>query len=148
MEKLKLSLDVVNPSEFHNLGIELWLNKQKFFDNSISPGTHHIIHEFEVADGDHFFKIKLKNKNKDRVNEHTKIDDNGTIISDAVIDISNVTFNEIQIDQLMTDHGEYVHDNNGSQVIAVHKFYGSLGCNGHVQLKFSTPIDFWLLENM
>lgn len=144
MEKIKLSLDVINPSQFHNLGIELWINKAKFFDNLIGPGTHHVIHEFDSNDGDHILKIKFKNK----TNEHTKINDAGEIISDALINISNITLDEIKIDQLVFEKSEYIHDGNGSQTIAVHRFYGDLGCNGHVQLRFSTPIYLWLLENM
>ena len=144
MENIKLSLDITNASKFHNLGIELWLDKNKFFDNTVSPGQHHIIHEFNSDDGEHCLKIKLKNK----TNEHTKIDDSGVITSDALINISNIQLDEIQIDQLMYRIAEYVHDGNGSKTVAVHKFYGDLGCNGHVQLDFSAPIYLWLLENM
>ena len=144
MDKIKLSLDITNPSEFHNLGIELWIDKAKFFDNLIGPGTHHVIHEFEIADGDHCFKIKFKNKR----HEHTKIDEAGGIISDALINVSNICLDEIKIDQLIHEKAEYIHDTNGIETIAVHPFYGNLGCNGHVQLKFSTPVYLWLLENM
>lgn len=149
MEKLKLSLDLTNTSEFHNLlDVELWIDKNKFFDNSISPGCHHIIHEFDIADGEHYFKIVLKNKNKERPNQHTKIDDQGSIISDAMIAVSNVIVNDIEIDSLVLKKSQYVHDSNGREVIAVHKFYGNLGYNGRVQLKFSTPVYLWMLENM
>ena len=149
METLKLSLDLVNTSEFHNLlDVELWMDKNKFFDNSISPGRHHIIHEFDVSDGEHYFKIVLKNKNKERSNKHTKIDNQGSIISDSMIAVSNVIVNDIEIDNLLVEKAQYVHDSNGIETIAVHPFYGNLGCNGHVQLKFSTPIYLWLLENM
>jgi hypothetical protein len=148
MEKIKLSLDIVNPSEFHNLGIELWIDKAKFFDSLIAPGTHHVQHEFEVEDGNHSFKIKFKNKNKNKSNEHTKINEDGSIISDALINISNICLDEIKIDQLLYEKAEYVHSTNGIETIAVHPFYGNFGCNGHVQLKFSTPVYLWLLENM
>jgi hypothetical protein len=148
MEKIKLSLDITNDSEFHNMGIELWIDKSKFFDNTVSPGTHHVIHEFDSDDGNHCFKIKLKNKNKNYVNEHTKINEDGEIISDALINISNIQLDEIKIDQLVYEKAEYVHDGNGSKTIAVHKFYGDLGCEGHVQLHFYTPVYMWLLENM
>jgi hypothetical protein len=144
MEKIKLSLDISNASEFHNLGIELWMDKSKFFDNTVSPGTHHVIHEFDSDDGEHCFKIKLKDKSV----ENTKINDAGEIVLDTLINISNIQLDEIQIDQLMYDLAEYVHDGNGSKTIAVHKFYGNLGCNGHVQLHFHTPVYLWLLENM
>jgi len=144
MEKVKLSLDVINSSEFHNIGIELWLDKTKFFDNTVSPGTHHIIHEFESDNSDHYLKITLKNK----TDQHTKINESGEIISDALINISNLNLDEINIDQLLYDKGEYIHNGNGSKTIAIHPFYGDMGCNGHVQLKFSTPVYLWLLENM
>jgi hypothetical protein len=145
---VKLSLDITNPTEFHNLGIELWLGKTKFFDSEISPGTHHVMHEFDSKDDEHYFKIKLKNKNKNADNEHTKINEAGEIVSDALISISNVCLDEIMIDQLMYEKAQYVHDGNGSKTIAVHQFYGDLGCNGYVQLKFHTPVYLWLLENM
>ena len=148
MDKIKLSLDITNPSEFHNLGIELWLNKTKFFDNPVAPGTHHVEYDFDGSDGEHYFKIRLKDKNKNADNEHTKINEAGEIISDVLIFVSNISLDEILIDQLMYEKAEYVHDGNGSKTIAVHKFYGNLGCNGHVQLKFSTPVYLWLLENM
>ena len=144
MEKIKLSLDIVNSSKFHNLGIELWMDREKFFDNLVSPGTHHVIYEFAEDEADHKFKIVLKNKTDD----HTIVDDQGNIIQDALIKIDNICLDEIMIDQLIYEKAEYIHDGNGSKTIAIHKFYGNLGCNGHVQLKFSTPVYIWLLENM
>ena len=144
MDRIKISLDVTNASDFHNMGIELWINRNKFFDNSVSPGKHHVVHEFECGEGDHWLKIVLKNK----THENTLIDDQGNIISDALIDINNVCLDEINIDTMMYNLAEYVHDGNGSKTIAVHDFFGHLGCNGRVQLKFSSPVYLWLLENM
>lgn len=144
MDRFKISLDVTNASEFHNMGIELWIDQTCFFDNTISPGRHHVVHDFECADGDHWFKIVLKNK----THENTKIDQQGNIVSDALIDISNLCIDEINIDTMIHNLADYVHDHNGTQTIAVHEFFGHLGCNGQVKLKFSTPIYLWLLENM
>lgn len=144
MDRIKISLDVTNASDFHNMGIELWIDRNKFFDNSVSPGKHHVVHEFDCEEGDHWLKIVLKNK----THENTLIDDQGNIISDALIDINNVCLDEINIDTMMHDLAEYVHDGNGSKTIAVHDFFGHLGCNGRVQLKFSSPVYLWLLENM
>ena len=144
METIKLSLDVSNRSQHHNLGIELWIDKEKFFDNNIGPGSHHIIHEFEATDGEHMLKIVLKNKNT----EHTKLDESGNIIEDALININNITIDEINITQLVYQLAQYVHDGNGHETIAVHPFYGDMGCNGRVQLSFANPVYLWLLENM
>jgi hypothetical protein len=144
MDKIKLSLDITNPSEFHNLGIELWIDKAKFFDNLIGPGTHHVINEFESNEADHEFKIILKNK----TDEHTSIDEAGNIVEDVLINVKNISLDEINIDRLVVSHSEYHHSGNDSYKQQPHKFYGNLGCNGTVMLKFSTPVYIWLLENM
>ena len=144
MDRIKISLDVTNASRYHNMGIELWIDSDKFFDNTVSPGRHHVIHEFECADGDHWLKIVLKNK----THENTQIDEHGNIVSDALINVSNVCLDEINIDTMMHSLADYVHNGNNSKTIAVHDFFGDLGCNGHVQMKFSTPVYLWLLENM
>ena len=144
MDTIKISLDVVNQSQHHNLGIELWIDKQKFFDNSISPGKHHIVHDFQAADGEHVLRAVLKNK----TTEHTRVDQSGNIIEDALIHLGNIMLDEIDMTQLVYQLSQYVHDGNGSKTIAVHPFYGDMGCNGRVQLSFQSPVYLWLLENM
>jgi hypothetical protein len=144
MDTIKISLDVVNRSQHHNLGIELWIDKQKFFDNSISPGKHHIVHDFQAADGEHVLRAVLKNK----TTEHTRVDQSGNIIEDALIHLGNIMLDEINVTQLVYQLSQYVHDGNGHETIAVHPFYGDMGCNGRVQLSFQSPVYLWLLENM
>lgn len=144
MDTIKISLDVVNRSQHHNLGIELWIDNQKFFDNTVSPGKHHIVHDFQAADGEHILRAVLKNK----TTEHTRVDEAGNIIEDALINLDNISFDDISITQLVYQLSQYVHDGNGSKTIAVHPFYGDMGCNGRVQLSFQSPAYLWLLENM
>ena len=144
MDTIKISFDVVNRSQHHNLGIELWIDKQKFFDNSISPGKHHIVHDFQAADGEHVLRAVLKNK----TTEHTRVDQSGNIIEDALIHLGNIMLDEIDVTQLVYQLSQYVHDGNGHETIAVHPFYGDMGCNGRVQLSFQSPVYLWLLENM
>ena len=145
MQKTRISLDVVNASASHNIGIELRLDNIKFFDSIISPGTHHIVHEFDEDKSDHYLYIVLKGKTY----QDTKIDDQGNVIEDSIIDIKNICFDEINIDQIVYNRAEYIHDSNGTDPSkSTHKFYGHMGCNGHVQLKFSCPVYIWLLENM
>jgi hypothetical protein len=144
MDTIKISLDVTNRSQHHNLGIELWIDQARFFDNTVSPGCHHIMHEFDAQDGEHVLRIVLKNKTAD----HTRLDDAGAIIEDALINIDNIMLDEINVTQLVYELGQYVHDGNGHETIAVHRFYGDMGCNGRVQLSFESPVYLWLLENM
>jgi len=144
MDTIRISLDVSNRSQHHNLGIELWIDQEKFFDSTISPGTHHIVHDFSAQDGEHILRAVLKNKTA----EHTRVNEQGDIIEDALIRIDNISFDGIDIAQLVYQLSQYVHDGNGSETIAVHPFYGDMGCNGRVQLSFQSPVYLWLLENM
>jgi hypothetical protein len=145
MQKIQIRLDVVNNSTSRNIGIELYLNNVKFFDSIVFPGTHHVVHEFDEDEAEHYLYIVMKGKTQ----QDTKIDDQGNILEDAIIDIQNVSVDEINIDQLVYDLAQYIHDSNGTESAAsIKKFYGHLGCNGRVQLKFFCPIYLWLLENM
>lgn len=80
--------------------------------------------------------------------DHTQCDVQGHIISDCAITISDISLGDIQLGHLMVEKSQYYHDFNGSAEPVVDKFYGIMGCNGCVELKFSTPVFMWLLENM
>jgi len=83
-----------------------------------------------------------------KTQDHTKVDEQGNILSDAMLSISNIAFDEIKLGHMFITQTVYHHDMNGSQDLFEDKFYGSMGCNGYVSLKFATPIYLWLLENM
>jgi len=103
-----------------------------------------IEHEFSDNEGDHVLRVILKNKQP----EHTCIDQSGAIVSDALLTISDFNFDEIDCTQLVQTHAVYRHNFNGTGVDVENKFFGSMGCNGTVELKFTTPLYLWLLENM
>jgi hypothetical protein len=102
--------------------------------------------EYEMPDddGDHELKFVLKNKQSD----HTQVDTDGNIISDATVTVSDIQFDGIDCQYLTTTLAQYQHDFNGTSSPITDSFYGDMGCNGTVTLKFSTPIYLWLLENM
>lgn len=144
-EQIKLTLEISNDSDHDDLSVELWLDNSKFFDQRISQGTHKIGHTFDEDEEQHQFRIVLKNKQ----HYHTVIDKDGNIITDTIIDIKNVSFDDINIDTLMHEHAVYSHKTNNEQNdLSNYKFYGHLGCNGTVTLDFHTPFYLWLLENM
>ena len=95
-------------------------------------------------DGEHTLKLILKNKTA----AHTKIDEQGNILSDATLAISNLAFDEIKLGHMVTKLATYDHDFNGTKAPVQDQFYGEMGCNGTVSLGFTTPIYLWLLENM
>ena len=125
------------------LGLEIWLDDQQLFDAN-HVGDQPLEWQVTEDEADHELRFVMKNKTID----HTQIDEHGTIIQDSRITIQNLSFDEIALGQLFIDHAEYTHDFNGTKDIVTEKFYGEMGCNGTVSLKFTTPIYLWLLESM
>jgi hypothetical protein len=96
------------------------------------------------VEAEHVLKLVLKNKQT----EHTRLSESGEILNDACLTVSNLTFDSIKLGQIVNDLSIYEHDFNGTQSATKQQFFGTMGCNGTVELKFSTPIYLWLLENM
>ena len=126
------------------IGTEVWI------DNICVVNVEHvnrIVHfslVLEEDNAEHELRIVMKYKTPD----HTELDDAGTIIRDAMLSISDVKFDEIELGQVFLNKTVYTHDFNGSQPSVEDQFFGEMGCNGTVSLKFSAPTYLWLLENM
>jgi hypothetical protein len=69
-------------------------------------------------------------------------------VSDAVLTIKDLAFDEIKLGHMLTELATYTHNFNGTKEPVQEKFYGAMGCNGTVSLKFAAPVYLWLLENM
>ena len=139
-----VSFDVSNSDFLARLGLEVWIDHTEIFSCDHVQQAQTITFDLSNDDGDHELRFVLKNKTK----EHTQIDQNGTIVKDAVLMIDNLKFDKIELGQLFSEYAVYTHDFNGSATEIQDKFYGTMGCNGTVSLEFSTPIYLWLLENM
>ena len=119
-------------------------------DNNLVFTTEHVTELTTVAvdiddiDAEHELKFVLKNKTQ----AHTQVDQQGNILNDAMLSISNIAFDEVKLTHVFFEQTVYNHDMNGSQALTKHKFFGNMGCNGYVSLKFTTPFYIWLLENM
>ena len=126
------------------LGLEIWIDDQKLFDQAHVQKNYQISTDLSDDDGEHELRFVLKNK----LSEHTQVDADNTIIGDARISVSDIEFDGIALNQLVPDLAKYQHNFNGTGSLTIDKFYGELGCNGTVTLKFTTPIYLWLLEHM
>ena len=127
------------------LGFDVLLNDNIVFTTEhVTELTTITIDINDDVDAEHELKFVLKNKTQD----HTQVDEQGNILSDAMLSISNIAFDEIKLGHMFIEQTVYHHDMNGSQDLTEFQFYGSMGCNGYVSLKFATPIYLWLLENM
>ena len=144
MSTVTFSCDIGTTNPAVPLGMEIWFDDQCFFDQMHVQESHTIKYEFDDNDAEHTLRFVLKNK----LPEHTTLDADGKIISDATVTISNISFDDIDCELLTYTTAEYHHNFNGSGPETQQKFYGSMGCNGTLLLKLTTPIYIWLLENM
>jgi hypothetical protein len=126
------------------LGLEVWIDNHKFFDSDHVKTSEALSMEINDDEAEHELRFVMKNKTGD----HTQSDESGNIVKDATLIVSDLEFDEIKLGHMVVEKSVYTHDFNGFGQLAEHKFYGPLGCNGTVSLKFSTPIYMWLLENM
>ena len=144
MDYVKFSC-VISPSNTAvPLGCEVWIDDTCVFDQNHVAEPVDVVHEFSDDDGEHVLRITLKNK----LPEHTQIDDQGNIMSDALLGVTQISFDEIDCTQIVQDISVYRHNLNGNGPEIEDQFFGDLGCNGTVELKFTTPVYLWLLENM
>lgn len=126
------------------LGLEVWLDDCKIFDQEHVSKVETLKHDFSDEDGEHVLKFVLKNK----LGKHTRLDADNNIISDARIHIDNIMFEDIDVTYLISISSEYKHNFNGTGPATTDQFCGVMGCNGTATLKFTTPIYLWLLEMM
>ena len=126
------------------IGAEVWINNTCVINCEHVDSAILFEHSLDDSDGEHELRFVMKHKQS----SHTRLDNQGRIVQDAVLTVSDLEFDGINIMQIAVDHAEYCHDFNGSQSLGTHRFYGDMGCNGTMSLKFTTPVYLWLLENM
>jgi hypothetical protein len=140
-----ITADVNTNSADKPLRLEVWVDDKllQCIDSVVEPAVISV--EVEDADDvEHELKFVLKNKTQ----EHTTVDESGNILKDSVVNIENIKFDEIELGHMFYEQAVYNHNFNGNGPDTEDKFYGTMGCNGSVVLKFTTPMYLWLLENM
>jgi hypothetical protein len=126
------------------LGLEIHLDGAVVFESNHVQDVVNFVHDMSDDDGEHELEFVMKNKTAD----NTRLDADGAIIKDANLTITDLAFDEIQLGYMFIEQATYAHNFNGTGQAVQDKFYGEMGCNGIVSLKFATPIYLWLLEQM
>ena len=144
MESFKISCLIDSTDYDCALGVEIWLDQQKLLDIDHVTQVVEFAHDASTESAQCQLDIVMKNK----LPQHTTVDDQGNIIKDARLSISDLSFNQIALGQALVNQATYTHDFNGAGALTQQKFYGEMGCNGTVSLPFETPIYLWLLEHM
>jgi hypothetical protein len=143
-EQFQIGFTLTSTNPTVPLGAEVWLDKDLLLDVQHVDQPIVVNQTFSDSEADHELRIILKNK----LLEHTHIDEQGNIIKDARLVVDHLSFDEIELKQIFIEQAVYSHNNNGATGTVSDTFYGEMGCNGTVSLSFTTPIYLWLLENM
>lgn len=143
-DTIKFQCNVKTSNSEIPLGFEVLLDDKCVYKNDHIKDTCQVMFDIDENEATHKLKFVMTGKTAD----HTKVDDQGNITVDAVLEICEIQIDDILLDQLLPDKLEYIHDFNGSQSTVKEKFYGVMGCNGTAEFEFTTPFYLWLLENM
>ena len=141
---IPISFDVNTSDPAVPLGLTVRFDGAEVFNSAHITQQTSINIECSDDDGDHVLEIEMLGK----LPEHTKINEAGEITQDAVLKLSNIVIDGINIEKIFTDVAEYTHNFNGHGDTVTERCYDTLGCNGIMRLKFTTPVYLWLLENM
>jgi hypothetical protein len=144
MENTKITFSISPTDSQAKLGFETWLDDQKVIDIDHVQALTEILIPVDDSEAEHVLKLILKGKHSD----HTTINEAGDILADAMLEINNFLVDGIALGQVVTENTVYTHNFNGTGIESQHQFFGAMGCNGTVELRFTTPIYLWLLENM
>lgn len=136
----------ISPSDPANpLGVEVWINDTQLADYPALDQLQHISCVFDDdVEQNHTIKIVVKNKTA----EHTQLSESGEILRDSLVTINNFKLDDVEIEKIVHEKAVYKHNFNGYGNAVSESFYGSAGCNGSIELEFSSPSYIWVLENM
>lgn len=125
------------------LKLTVLLDGVEIYNNQISQKVE-FSSSISEEGAEHELQLVMSGKTAD----HTKIDEQGNILKDAMLSCCDFYVDGIDISKLFFAMATYSHNFNGNGNQVEEKFYGNLGCNGSVSFKFTTPFYLWLLENM
>lgn len=128
-----------------DLRLSVTLNDALIWNGCPGPEPVEVTHQFDDSQ-DQSYTLIFEMQGKQP--EHTQISATGEILQDRCITVSDFAFDDIQLGHTMTEISQYHHDTNGTTDAVIDTFHSVMGCNGRVEIKFSTPVYLWLLENM
>ena len=144
MSTVKFSCGIAPSNADAVLGVEIWIDQDLVIDIDHVAQAQTIEHQFDDNEAKRVLRIVLKNK----LPEHTTVDEQGNIVTDSTVTIENINMDGVVIDNAVHKLAQYWNDRNGTQTRHMDRFYGVMGCNGVVHFEFTTPTYQWLLDNV
>lgn len=126
-----------------DLCVTVIVDDQTVYHGTPDATPHHLVVPFADDREHHQLVIDLQGKSP----EHTLLDSDGNIVKDRLVHIDNVRLADIELGHLFHTTCVYTHDRNGTSGVITQPFFGTMGCNGRVEFRWSSPFYLWLLEN-
>ena len=144
METIDMSFNLTSSDYTCGLGFEIFHNDKQVLNIEHVASDTPVAFALDAEEGDQDLKLIMKNKTMD----HTMVDEDGQIVKDARLNISNFSIDNLELGHTFLEQCKYYHDFNGSQDPVVDEFYGDMGCNGTLIFSFQSPVYMWILENV
>lgn len=143
---MHLELDISANVDCTDIMLEVYINDTNIFQTTAQQKIQTIAYDISDEPWTQELKLVMSGKNS----KHTKVDNEGKIISDIFFTINRLEFEELDMKELfcLGRRSRHRHSFNSTQPEFDDEFYGEIGCNGTVFMPFSTPIYLWLLDNI
>jgi hypothetical protein len=133
-----ISFTVYSSKAAEDIRLSAYVDGNLFGQVVASTTTQTLHTTIDCADhGGHALELVMSGKTP----AHTKIYQN-KIVDDVLIHIDKFQFDGVHVDHLVHKCARYHHDQPTDGC-----FYGIMGCNGTVRLRFTIPIHMWLLKH-
>jgi hypothetical protein len=143
MSKIEFSFSAQSTGS--GLSLIVYFDDHLIFNNTLSTDVVEISHEFDDdIEMSHTVIFEMSGKQSN----HTVIDEHGEILQDLTMTLKDFKLDDIELGHMFFGHCQYHHDYNGTSDTKIDDFWGTMGCNGRVEFRFSSPTYVWLLENM
>jgi len=132
------------------------INNNEYLRSTLSANNavEYFNFDAEVLEGAHSLNITFLNKTV----QDTKLDTNGNIVEDLLLNIESIEIDDIDIGNLIWTASVYTplypnsykqqHLNTGQELATELTNCVNLGWNGTWSLPFTSPFYIWLLENI
>lgn len=140
---MKINLEFSASADCDDILIEIYLDDNKIFESTAQQRSQQVLCEINETPANHALKLVMSGKNR----THTTINSVGEITRDIYFKIDQLEFEDLDMQEVFCLGKQcYTHNFNSNQPEFLDEFYGIIGCNGTVNIEFSTPIYLWLAD--
>ena len=122
-------------------GARVYINQELIHEGLIAEPTE-LSWSGELEEGEQVIVVEMYDKR----DGDTVFDENENIIKDVILNIDNISFGDVDLNELVQMGSMYYPKSKYAPEVLDQCV--NLGWNGRWELKFSSPTYLWLLENL